>query len=62
MGTGLSGAPPVSGVSLARGILFPPPETRERGIGKLNYSRHTGLSGVHQTMTVHCLVCHLPNG
>jgi hypothetical protein len=62
MGTGLSGAPTVSGASLAQGRPIPSLETRERGVGKLNHSRHTGLAGVHQTVTVHCLVCHLPNG
>jgi hypothetical protein len=44
--TGLSGAPSVSGASLAQGRPLPTSETWERRVGKLNYSRHTGLSGV----------------
>jgi hypothetical protein len=28
----------------------------------MNFSGHTGLSGVHQKATVHCPVHHQPNG
>jgi hypothetical protein len=40
---------------------FAPEKTREQRVRELNFSSHTGLSGVHRTATVHYPVHCQPN-
>jgi hypothetical protein len=44
------------------GSASAPEKTREHRVQELNFSGHTGLSGVHRTSTVHCPMHCQPNG
>jgi hypothetical protein len=50
------------GPASPEGSTFALEKTREQRVHKLNFSGHTGLSGVHRTTIIHCLVHCQPNG
>jgi hypothetical protein len=62
VGTGLSGAPCNSGASQPRGSASAPEKPESSEFTKLIFNRHTGLSGVHWTTTIHCPVHCQSNG
>jgi hypothetical protein len=52
----LSGAPSYGVAASHEGSASTPEKPESDEFAKMIFSGHTGLSGVHRTITVHCLV------